>query len=71
LKAFFDRADKFSVQDIARLFLMQPSVVDYHLDVLRKKKFIRSFGVGFMGSTTAYIITPAGREYVVENLLGS
>jgi regulator of replication initiation timing len=68
LKAFFNRADEFSLQDIARLFHMQQSVADYHLDVLRKLKFIKSHGIGFMGSTPTYIMTPAGREYVVKNL---
>ena len=71
LKAVFDREGEFSVQYIARLFRMQPSVVDYHLDVLKKRKFLKTHGIGFMGSTPTYIITPAGREYVVENLAGS
>jgi regulator of replication initiation timing len=71
LKAVFDRAGEFSVQYIARLFRMQPSVVYYHLDVLKKRKFIKTHGIGFMGSTPTYIITPAGREYVVKNLSGS
>ena len=71
LKAVFDRAGEFSVQYIASLFRMQPSVVDYHLDVLRKRKFIKTHGIGFMGSAPTYIIAPAGRAYVVKNLSGS
>jgi DNA-binding MarR family transcriptional regulator len=67
LRAVFDRTGEFSVHDIARLFHMQQSVVDYHLDVLRKKKFIKSSGIGFMGRAPRYIITSAGREYVLKN----
>ena len=73
LKAAFDRPGEFSVQNIASHFRMSQSVVEYHLDELRKRKFIKTYGTGFMGtgfmgSTPTYIITPAGRQYVVKNL---
>jgi hypothetical protein len=76
LKAAFDRAGEFFVQDITNLLHMKQSVVDYHLDELRKLKFIKTHGTGFMGTgfmegTPTYIITPAGREYVVKNLSDS
>ncbi len=75
LKATFDREGEFSVQDITNLFHMKQSVADYHLDELRKRKLIKThgtgfMGTGFMGSTPTYIITPAGREYVLKNLPG-
>lgn len=75
LKAAFDRAAEFSVQDVISLFRMKQSVADYHLDELRKRKFIKTHGTGFMGtgymgSTPMYTITSAGREYVLKNLSG-
>lgn len=75
LKAAFDRTGEFSVQDIMNLFHLKQSVADYHLDTLRKKKFVKSQGTGFMGTgymgnNPTYIITAAGREHVLKNLSG-
>jgi hypothetical protein len=71
LKLFCDRACDISTEEILKSFNLKPSVGDYHIDVLLKKKFIREttsemlepsgFGVSKFGLTTL------GRRYVLEH----
>ena len=46
LRLFFDRAGEISTEEIIKLFGLKPSVADYHIDVLLKKKFIRETTAG-------------------------
>ncbi len=46
LKLFFDRASDVSMEVILKTFQLKPSVADYHIDVLLKKKFIRETTIG-------------------------
>ena len=71
LRLFFDHAGDVSTEDILKSFHFKPSVADYHIDVLLKKKFIRETTAGiqtFFGSNVSkFGLTSLGRRYVLEN----
>jgi Fic family protein len=71
LRLFFDRAGDVSTEEIIKSFGLKPSVADYHIDVLVKKKFIRETTVGmqslFGSSVSKFGLTSLGRRYVLEN----
>ena len=73
LKLFFDRASDISTEEILKSFNLKPSVGDYHIDVLLKKKFIRETTVGmqsiFGSSASKFGLTSMGRRYVLENTI--
>ena len=71
LKLFFDRASDISTEEIAKSFNLKPSVADYHIDVLLKKKLIRETNAGmqtvFGLGVSKFGLTSLGRRYVLEN----
>lgn len=71
LKLFFDRAEDLNAPFIAQQFQMKPSVVDYHIDLLLQKRFIRQSRVGFdtyEGSSPSWFeIGSDGRAFIVKN----
>jgi Fic family protein len=71
LRLFFDRAGDVSVEEILKSFGFKPSVADYHIDVLLKKKFIRETTAGiqtlFGSNVSKFGLTSMGRRYVLEN----
>ena len=73
LKLFFDRASDISMEEILKSFNLKPSVGDYHIDVLLKKKFIRETTAGMQsifGSTASkFGLTTLGRRYALENTI--
>jgi len=73
LKLFFDRASDISMEEILKSFNLKPSVGDYHIDVLLKKKFIRETTVGiqmqFGSSVSKFGLTSMGRRYVLEHTI--
>ena len=73
LKLFFDRACDISTEEILKSFNLKPSVGDYHIDVLLKKKFIRETTVGmqsiFGSSVSKFGLTTLGRRYILENTI--
>ena len=72
LKLFFDHAKDISVTDITTAVKWKQSVVDYHLDVLLKKRFIRESTLGlktpFGSSESMFGLTTLGRRYVIQYL---
>jgi len=73
LKLFFDRASDISTVEILKSFNLKPSVADYHIDVLLKKKLIRETTAGmqtlFGSSVSKFSLTSLGRRYVLENTI--
>jgi len=73
LKLFFDRASDISTEEILKSFNLKPSVADYHIDVLLKKKFIRETFVGmqppFGSGVSKFGLTSLGRRYVLGNII--
>jgi len=73
LKLFFDRGSDISMEEILKSFNLKPSVGDYHIDVLLKKKFIRETTVGmqsiFGSSVSKFGLTTLGRRYVLEHTI--
>jgi hypothetical protein len=71
LKLFFDRASDVLMEDIIKSFYLKPSVADYHIDVLLRKKSIRENSVGmlaiFGSSGSKFGLTSLGRRYVLEH----
>jgi hypothetical protein len=71
LRLFFDRAGDTSTEEIIKSFNFKPSVADYHIDVLLKKKFVRETTAGiqtlFGSNVSKFGLTPLGRRYVLEN----
>jgi phage shock protein A len=72
LQLFFDKAKKLDVEYLSSSLSLQQSVVNHHLDILRKNKMILQTRAGakIMGieSTPGFSITSKGREYVIENM---
>jgi len=73
LKVFFDEAKELDVNHFTSIFpSVQPSVVNYHFDILRKNKMIVQTRAGTeIRSITrppGFSITPKGREYVIRNM---
>jgi hypothetical protein len=67
LKHFFERAQDISADEISAVFKWKQSVVDYHIDVLLNKRFIRESTNGMQTSSGAkFGLTTLGRRYVVE-----
>ena len=73
LKLFFDRASDVSLEEIVKSFNLKPSVADYHIDVLLKKKLIRENTSGmqtvFGSGVPKFGLTTLGRRYVLENTI--
>jgi Zn-finger domain-containing protein len=73
LKLFFDRAGDISTEEIVKSFNLKPSVADYHVDVLLKKKLIRETTAGmqtiFGLGASKFGLTSLGRRYVLENTI--
>jgi hypothetical protein len=73
LRLFFDHACDISTEEIIKSFGLKPSVADYHIDVLLKKKFVRETTVGmqsiFGSSASKFGLTSMGRRYVLENTI--
>jgi len=73
LKLFFDRASDLSTEEILKSSNLKPSVADYHIDVLLKKKLLRETTVGmqtlFGSSVPKFGLTSLGRRYVLENTI--
>jgi predicted phage gp36 major capsid-like protein len=71
LKLFFDRACDISTEEILKSFNLKPSVGDYHIDVLLKKKFIRETTAGMLepsgSGVSKFGLTTLGRRYVLEH----
>jgi len=71
LKLFFDQGKDISAEEIAAVVKWKQSVVDYHLDVLLKKKFIREVTLGLaspsQSGTVTYGLTTLGRRYALQN----
>ena len=71
LKLFFDRACDISTEEISKSFNLKPSVADYHMDVLLKKKFIRETTVEMLepsgSGVSKFGLTTLGRRYVLEH----
>lgn len=71
LKLLFDRANDVSMEEIIKLFHLKPSVADYHIDVLLKRKFIREASIGmrsvFGNSGVKFGLTLLGRRFVLEH----
>jgi len=72
LKVFFDEAKELDVDHFSSALSVQPSVVSYHFDILRKNKMIvqTRAGAQIMGITSppGFSITSKGREYVIKNM---
>ena len=72
LKVFFDEAKELDVDHFTSVLSVQPSVVSYHFDILRKNKMIvqTRAGAQIMGITSppGFSITSKGREYVIKNM---
>ena len=70
LKLLFERAGDISADDISATFKWKQEVVDYHLDVLLKKRFIRESSLGmrtaFGSSLQTYGLTTLGRRYILQ-----
>jgi Fic family protein len=70
LKLFFERAQDISADEISAVFKWKPSVVEYHIDVLLKKRFIRESTIGmqtpFGSSVSKFGLTTLGRRYVIQ-----
>jgi len=67
LKHFFEQAREISADEISAVFKWKQSVVDYHIDVLLNKRFIRESEKGMQTSSGArFGLTTLGRRYVVE-----
>ena len=73
LKLFFDRASDISTEEIVKSFNLKPSVADYHIDVLLKKKLIRETTTGMQAlfgfGVSKFGLTSLGRRYVLENTI--
>jgi hypothetical protein len=71
LKLFFDHACDISTEEILEAFNLKPSVGDYHIDVLIKKKFIRETTVEMLepsgSGVSKFGLTTLGRRYVLEH----
>jgi hypothetical protein len=72
LKFFFEQARDVSTGEITAAVSWKQSVVDYHIDVLLKKRFIRETTLGmktaFGSSETMFGLTTLGRRYAVQYL---
>jgi predicted nuclease with TOPRIM domain len=70
MKLLFERADDISADYISKAFKRKQGVVDYHIDVLLKKRFIRESSVGMetpFGSSMPKIgLTTLGRRYIIQ-----
>ena len=69
LKLFFERAEDISAEEASGLSGIKKSVVDYHIDELRKSKFLRPSRAISSFSPGTYKITPDGRAFVIKNKL--
>jgi len=71
---FYNESALLSEENIAQIFNLQPSKAAYHIDILRKKKFIgiaESRGIPFARHAPLYFeIMAPGRAYIVEKGLG-
>ena len=72
LKIFFEQDGDVSTGEITAAVKWKQSVVDYHIDVLLKKRFIRETTIGmrtaFGASETKFGLTTLGRRYVIQYL---
>jgi hypothetical protein len=70
LKFFFEQAHDVSANEISAVFKWKPGVVEYHIDVLLKKRFIRESTIGmqtpFGASESKFGLTTLGRRYVIQ-----
>jgi predicted nuclease with TOPRIM domain len=70
LRLLFDRAGGASADDISTMLQWKPDVVDYHLDVLLKKRFICESSLGmrtpFGASVQRFGLTTLGRRYIIQ-----
>jgi hypothetical protein len=70
LKLFFERAGDISPEDISKALKWKQSVVDYHVDVLLKKRYIRESTIGmqtaFGSSAMRYGLTTLGRRFIIQ-----
>jgi hypothetical protein len=70
LKLFLERGQDISADEISAVFKWKPSVVEYHIDVLLKKRFIRESTIGmqtpFGSSVSKFGLTTLGRRYVIQ-----
>ena len=73
LKLFFERAKDISASEITAAVKWKHSVVDYHIDVLLKKRFIRETNLelktAFGSSEKTFGLTTLGRRYVTQYLV--
>ena len=72
MKLFYEQAGEISADEISRTFKWNPSIADYHLDVLLKKRFIRESSVRtdtiFGSGIARYGLTTLGRRYILQYL---
>ena len=69
LKLFFDRANDISIEEILKSLDLKPGVVEYHIEILLKKKLIKQTGMQspLKSSVSTFGLTALGRRYVLEN----
>ncbi len=67
LKMFFDERRDISSEEVAFILDMKSSVADFHIDDLRKRKFILQSRAIMHGSRSTFAISPEGRAFVVKH----
>jgi Fic family protein len=66
IKLFFDVGDNLSIDNIVRTFSIDSSTVRYHLDILLDDGLIEETTNVFANTLETFLITKAGRKYIVE-----
>jgi len=70
LKVFFDEARELDVDFLSSALSLEPSVAEYHMDILQKNKMISQTRekTQVMGITSqaGFSIMPKGREYIMK-----
>jgi Fic family protein len=69
LKVFFDEARDLSAEEVAGIADIQKSKVSYHIDELRKLKFVMPSRAITSHSPATYAIYPDGRAFVIKHKL--
>lgn len=71
LKSFFDAGRPITPDYLARQLGMQQSIMDYHIDLLYERKFIRAVGGSILVDGVLHRgqieISRLGRAYCIEN----
>lgn len=67
---FNAKGDERDTRRISRSLDLQEGMLDYHLDTLEELDFAVCSGGNYVSGAVYWDITPAGRKFAVENILG-